>query len=143
MRVMVLVKASPESEAGEMPAEEMLTEMGAFNEELVKAGVMLAGDGLHASDKGVRVTIPAGGGEPTVTDGPFAEAKELVAGFWIWQVKDMDEALEWAKRIPNPGPGPAGTVELRPIFEMEDFEDAMTPELQEQEQRLRDQLEGN
>lgn len=103
---------------------------------------MLAGEGLHPSSKGVRVTIPVGGGEPTVTDGPFAESKELVAGYWMWQVKDMDEAVEWAKRIPNPGPGPAGTVELRPIFETEDFEE-MSPELREQEQRLRDQLEGS
>lgn len=142
MRVMVLVKASGESEEGQMPSEDLLTQMGAYNEELVKAGVMLAGEGLHPSSKGVRVTIPVGGGEPSVTDGPFAESKELVAGYWMWQVKDMDEAVEWAKRIPNPGPGPAGTVELRPIFETEDFEE-MSPELREQEQRLRDQLEGS
>lgn len=141
MRVMVLVKASEESEAGEMPSAELLTAMGAYNEELVNAGVMLDGDGLHPSSRGVRVNLSAGG-PPTVTDGPFAETRELVAGYWIWQVKDMDEALEWAKRIPTPGPGPAGTVELRPLFEAEDFGKELTPELREQEQRLREQL-GN
>ena len=141
MRVMVLVKASAESEAGQMPSKELLTAMGKFNEELVKAGVMLDGEGLHPSARGVRVSLSADG-PPTVTDGPFAETKELVAGYWIWQVRDMDEALEWAKRIPPPGPGPAGTVELRPVFEAEDFGDELTPELREQEQRLREQLHG-
>ncbi|MEZ5074089.1 MAG: YciI family protein [Solirubrobacterales bacterium] len=141
MRVMVLVKASEESEAGQMPSKELLTAMGKFNEELVKAGVMLDGEGLHPSARGVRVSLSADG-PPTVTDGPFAETKELVAGYWIWQVRDMDEALEWAKRIPPPGPGPAGTVELRPVFEAEDFGDELTPELREQEQRLREQLHG-
>jgi len=138
---MVLVKASEESEAGQMPSKELLTAMGKFNEELVKAGVMLDGEGLHPSARGVRVSLSADG-PPTVTDGPFAETKELVAGYWIWQVRDMDEALEWAKRIPPPGPGPAGTVELRPVFEAEDFGDELTPELREQEQRLREQLHG-
>lgn len=141
MRVMVLVKASEESEAGQMPSERLLTAMGEFNEELVKAGVMLDGDGLHPSARGVRVSLSADG-PPTVTDGPFAETKELVAGYWIWQVRDMDEALEWAKRIPPPGPGPAGTVELRPALEAEDFGVEFTPELREQEQRLREQLRG-
>lgn len=141
MRVMVLVKASEESEAGQMPSERLLTAMGEFNEELVKAGVMLDGDGLHPSARGVRVSLSADG-PPTVTDGPFAETKELVAGYWIWQVRDMDEALEWAKRIPPPGPGPAGTVELRPVLEAEDFGVEFTPELREQEQRLREQLRG-
>lgn len=141
MRVMVLVKASEESEAGQMPSKELLTAMGKFNEELVKAGVMLDGEGLHPSARGVRVSLSADG-PPTATDGPFAETKELVAGYWIWQVRDMDEALEWAKRIPPPGPGPAGTVELRPVFEAEDFGDELTPELREQEQRLREQLHG-
>ncbi len=143
MRVMVLVKASSDSEEGRMPSEEMLSRMGAFNEELVNAGVMLAGDGLHPSSEGFRVTIPAGGGEPTVTGGPFTVSEDLVAGFWIWQVEDMDEALEWAQRIPNPGPGPAGTVEVRPVFEAEDFGDEYTPELRERDERLRRQIEGD
>ncbi|MEZ5063045.1 MAG: YciI family protein [Solirubrobacterales bacterium] len=143
MRVMVLVKASSESEAGQMPSQELLAEMGAFNEDLVEAGVMLDGEGLHPSAKGVRVTIPEGDGTPTVTDGPFAEAEELVAGYWIWQVRDMDEALAWAKRIPNPGPGPAGTVELRPVLEAEDFGEALPPELREREEQLRKRLHGD
>jgi hypothetical protein len=137
MRVMVLVKASEESEAGQMPTEQELREMGNFNEELVKAGVMLAGEGLHPSSKGVRVAF--GGGEPKVIDGPFAESKELVAGYWVWQVKSLDEATEWLKRAPFP----EGVVEIRPIFEADDFGDEFTPELREQEERLRQQAEAN
>ena len=118
MRVMAIVKASEDSEAGTMPKEEMLAEMGKFNEELVKAGVLLAGEGLHPSSKGARVTFS--GGKPTVVDGPFAEAKELIAGYWLWQVKSMDEAIEWVKRIPNPD-NEDGVVEIRPVFEADDF----------------------
>src|SRR5438874_7067319 len=118
MRVMVLVKASAESEAGEMPKEEGLSEMTDFNEELVKAGVMLAGDGLHPSSKGVRVAFSDG--ERKVIDGPFAETKELLAGYWLWQVRSLDEAIEWAKRVPNPD-GTEGEIELRPVFEPDDF----------------------
>jgi hypothetical protein len=140
MRVMVLVKATEESEAGQMPSQELLTEMGAFNEELVKAGVMLAGEGLHPSSKGVRVAFS--GAERKVIDGPFAETKELLAGYWLWQVKSLDEAIEWAKRIPNPT-GEEGVVEIRPVFETDDFGDALTPELREQDQRLREQTEAN
>ena len=136
MRVMVLVKASQESEAGVMPSQEVLAEMGEFNEELVKAGVMLAGDGLHPSSKGARVAFD--GKERKVIDGPFAETKELVAGYWVWQVKSMDEAVEWLKRAPFQ----EGEVELRPIFEPDDFGDAFTPELREQEERLRAQVEA-
>src|SRR5512132_2054724 len=137
MRVMVIVKASPESEAGEMPSEQLLTEMGKYNEELVKAGIMLSGEGLHPSSKGKRVRFS--GDKRTVVDGPFAETKELVAGFWIWQVKSMDEAVEWLKRAPFDG----GTeIELRPIFEAEDFGANFTPELREQEERLRQQVSG-
>jgi hypothetical protein len=141
MRVVVLVKATEESEAGEMPSEELLSQMLEFNEELVKAGVMLAGDGLRPSSKGVRVAFRAS--ERKVIDGPFAETKELVAGYWLWQVKSMDEAIEWAKRIPNPDPGTEGEVELRPVFESDDFGDELTPELREQEQSLREQTEAN
>lgn len=137
MRVMVLVKANEESERGEMPSEGELTEMGTYNEELVKAGVMLAGDGLHPSAKGARVRFS--GKERSVIDGPFAEAKELVAGYWLWQVKDMDEAVEWLKRAPFQG----DEVELRPVFEAEDFGDEFTPELREQEERLRAEAEAN
>jgi hypothetical protein len=140
MRVMVLVKATEESEAGEMPSQELLTEMGAFNEELVKAGVMLAGEGLHPSSEGVRVAFS--GAERKVIDGPFAETKELLAGYWLWQVKSLDEAIEWAKRIPNPT-GEEGVVEIRRVFETDDFGDALTPELREQDQRLREQTEAN
>jgi hypothetical protein len=137
MRVMVLVKANEDSENGVMPSTDLLTAMGNYNEELVKAGIMLAGDGLHPSSKGVRVRFS--GSERTVIDGPFAETKELLAGFWIWQVKSMDEAIEWLKRAPFDG----GTeIELRPIFEMEDFGAEMTPELRDQEERLRAQSEG-
>ncbi|CAN7495227.1 YciI family protein [Bosea sp. LjRoot90] len=132
MRVMVLVKADKDSEAGVMPSEGLLTQMGAYNEELVKAGVMLAGDGLHPSSKGLRMRFS--GSQRTIIDGPFAETKELLAGFWIWQVRSFDEAVEWLKRAPFDG----GTeIEMRPIFEMEDFGEALTPELREQEERLR------
>lgn len=135
MRFLVLVKASPESEAGVMPKQNELAEMGKFNEELVKAGVMLAGEGLHPSSKGVRVKFD--GKKRTVTDGPFAETKELVAGFWMWQVKSKEEAIEWLKRAPFDG----GTeVELRQVFEAEDFGEEFTPELREQEERLRQQV---
>ena len=136
MRVMVLVKADKDSEAGIMPSEDLLTRMGAYNEELVKAGVMLAGEGLHPSRKGLRMRFS--GTERAITDGPFAETKELLCGFWLWQVKSFDEAVEWLKRAPFDG----GTeIELRPVFEMEDFGEAMTPELREQEDRLRAGIE--
>ncbi len=137
MRFIVLVKASKESEAGQMPDKEILTRMGAFNEELVKAGVMLAGEGLQPSSKGVRVKFD--GKKRTVTDGPFAETKELVAGFWLWQVRSREEAIEWLKRPPFDG----GTeVELRQIFEAADFGEEFTPELRAQEERLRKQVAG-
>jgi hypothetical protein len=139
MRVMVLVKANAESEAGGMPDEAMLTEMGAYNEELVKAGVILAGEGLHPSSRGKRVQFS--GTKRTVIDGPFAETKELIAGFWLWQVQSMDEAVEWAKRCPNPT-GDESVLELRPVVEVEDFGPAMTPELRAQEARLREQSGG-
>ncbi len=134
MRVMVIIKASKNSEAGVMPTEKLLTEMGNFNEQLVKAGVMLAGDGLHPSSKGKRLLLS--GGKKTVVDGPFAETKELVAGYWIWQVKSMDEAVEWARRCPDPMPGEEATIELRPVFEASDFGAELTPELRAQEERL-------
>lgn len=137
MRVMVLIKANKDSEAGVLPSEKLLTEMGKFNEELVKAGVMLAGEGLHASSKGKRVRFS--GGKQTIIDGPFAEAKELLAGFWIWKVKSMDEAIGWVRRIPNPD-GQDGEVEIRPVFEAEDFGAEFTPELRKQEERLRAQV---
>jgi hypothetical protein len=137
MRVMVLVKASDESEAGVMPTEEILAEMGKFNEELVKAGVMLAGEGLHPTSKAKRVDCT--GGDRKVIDGPFTETKELIAGYWLWQVKSMDEAVEWIKRSPFQ----EGVVELRPVFEAEDFGDEFTPELREQEERIRKQAEAN
>ena len=140
MRVMVLIKATEESEAGVMPSQELLTEMGNFNEELVKAAVMLAGDGLHPSSEGVRVAFS--GGERKVIDGPFAETKELLAGYWVWQVKSVDEAIEWVRRMPNPT-GQDGVVEIRPVFEADDFGDEFTPELREQEARLRTQVEAN
>jgi hypothetical protein len=136
MRVMVMVPGDENSEAGVMPDEKLLSEMGNFNEELVKAGVMLAGEGLHPTSKAVRVRFD--GDERTVIDGPFTESKELIAGYWLWQVRDMDEAIEWIKRAPFGG----GTqIEIRPVFEMDDFGDEFTPELREQEQRLRDQIE--
>ena len=139
MRVMVMVKATKNSEAGVMPTEKDFLAMGKFNEELVKAGIMLAGEGLHPSKKGKRIRFT--GGKKTVIDGPFAETKELVAGFWIWQVKSMDEALEWARRCPDPMPGEECELELRPLFEVEDFGAAATPEVREQEQRIRSQVE--
>ena len=141
MRVMVLVKATEDSEAGEMPSEELLSQMLEFNEELVKAGVMLAGEGLHPSSKGARVVFS--GDERKVTDGPFAETKELLAGYWVWQVKSLEEAIEWAKRIPNPSGGPESHVEIRPVFEADDFGEELTPELREKEERLRSQVEAN
>ena len=137
MRFMVLIKANKDSEAGVLPDEKILTEMGKFNEELVKAGVMLAGEGLHASSKGARVKFS--GGKRTVIDGPFPETKELIAGFWLWQVKSKEEAIEWVKRCPNPT-GAEGEIEIRQVFEAEDFGAAFTPELREQEERLRAQV---
>ncbi|MCI4566564.1 YciI family protein [Lysobacter sp. CFH 32150] len=137
MRVMVIVKASKDSEAGVMPSEELLTEMGKFNEELVKAGVMLAGEGLHPSSKGARIQFS--GTKRTVIEGPFSETNELVAGFWLWQVRSMEEAIEWAKRCPNPHPGES-ELEIRQVFEAEDFGAELTPELKAQEERLRAQV---
>src|SRR6266852_3061598 len=139
MRFMVMVKATKNSEAGVMPSEKLLAEMGKFNEELVKAGVMLAGYGLHPSKRGKRVRFA--GGKKTVVDGPFAETKELIAGYWIWQVKSMEEALEWARRCPDPMPGEESEIELRPVLEAEDFGKDFTPELQAQEERLRAEIE--
>jgi hypothetical protein len=139
MRVMVMVKATKDSEAGVMPSEQLLADMGRFNEELVNAGIMQAGEGLHPSSKGKRVRFS--GTERTVIDGPFAETKELVAGYWLWTVKSMDEAVEWVKRCPNPMPGES-EIEIRPLFEMEDFGEEFTPELREQEERIRTQIEG-
>lgn len=137
MRFMVIVKASPESEAGKMPSEKLLTEMGKFNEELVKAGVMLAGEGLHPSSKGVRIQFS--GPRRTVIDGPFAETKELIAGFWLIEVKSKEEAIEWIKRCPNPMESDS-EIEIRQVFEAEDFGAEFTPELREQEDRLRAQI---
>ena len=137
MRVMVMVKATKASEAGELPDEKLLTEMGKYNEELVKAGIMVAGEGLHPSSKGKRVRFS--GTRRTVIDGPFAETKELVAGYWLWNVKSMDEAVEWLKRCPNPM-NEESDVEIRPLFEADDFGEAYTPELRAQEQRLRDEV---
>lgn len=135
MRFMIIVKATKDSEAGVMPSEQLLTEMGAFNEALVKAGVLLAGDGLHPSSKGVRVQFS--GSKRTVIDGPFAETKELIAGYWSWQVKSKEEAIEWVKRCPNPaGDGKEGEIEIRQAFEAEDFGAEFTPELREQEERV-------
>ncbi len=139
MRVMVMVKATKDSEAGVMPSTELLAAMGKFNEELVKAGVMLAGEGLKPSSKGARVKFS--GSQRTVVDGPFAETKELVAGFWLWQVRSMDEAIEWVKRCPNPMPGNS-ELEIRQVFEAEDFGPEFTPELREAENRLRAQVES-
>jgi len=140
MRVMAIVKASKDSEAGKMPSEELLAAMGEFNEELVKAGVMLAGEGLHPSSKGARVTF--GGGERTVIDGPFAETKELIAGYWLLQVRSMDEAIEWMKRCPDPHEE-GGEIEIRQVFEADDFGEELTPELREQEERIRAEAEQN
>jgi hypothetical protein len=130
---MIIVKATKDSEAGVMPDEKLLTEMGNYNEELVRAGVMLAGEGLHPSSKGARVRFS--GAQRTVIDGPFAETKELIAGFWLWQVKSMEEAIEWVKRCPNPMPGDS-EIEIRQVFEAEDFGEEFTPELREQEKRV-------
>jgi hypothetical protein len=141
MRFMAMVKANKDSEAGVMPSEELLAEMGKYNEELVKAGVMLAGEGLHPSSKGARVKFS--GDQRTVTDGPFTEAKELIAGFWLIQAKSKEEAIEWIKRSPNPMPGQESEIEIRQVFEAEDFGDEFTPELREQEERLRAQAAAN
>ena len=138
MRVMVMVKATPKSEAGVMPPAELLNDMMKFNEELVKAGVMLAGEGLHPSSRGKRVRFS--GKQRSVVDGPFAETKELVAGFWLWQVKSMEEAVDWVKRCPNPMESDSD-IEIRPLFEAEDFGAELTPELREQEDRLRTRIE--
>jgi hypothetical protein len=137
MRVMVIIKATPESEAGQMPDMELIAAMGQFNEELVKAGIMQGGDGLKPTSAGARVRFS--GKERTVVDGPFAETKELIAGYWLWQVQSMDEAIEWVKRCPNPMVSDS-EIEIRPLFEPADFGEAFTPELQEQEKRLRQQL---
>ena len=138
MRVMVMVKATQESEAGKMPSQQLLTEMMKFNEELANAGVMLAGEGLHPSSKAKRVHFS--GAKRTVTDGPFAETKELIAGYWIWKVNSMEEAVEWVKKCPNPMNGESD-IDIRPIFEAEDFGDEFTPELREQEERIRAKIE--
>ena len=137
IRVMVMVKATPESEAGVMPSRELLEAMGKYNEQLVQAGIMLAGEGLHPSRRGARVRFDGPGRQ--VVDGPFAETKELVAGFWLWQVRSMDEAIEWVKRCPNPMPGPS-EIEIRPMFEAEDFGAEFPPELRQAEDRLRAEL---
>jgi len=139
MRVIVMIKATKSSEAGVMPSEKLLREMGKFNEELVKAGVMQAGEGLHPSSKGKRVRFS--GGTKTVIDGPFPETKQIVAGFWIWKVKSMQDALEWVKRCPDPMPGEEAEIEIRPIFEADEFGSELTPELRAQEERLRTEVE--
>jgi hypothetical protein len=139
MRVMVIVKATRNSEAGVMPSEKLLTEMGKYNEELVNAGIMLAGDGLHPSVKGKRIKFS--GTKRLVVDGPFAETKELIAGYWIWQVRSMEDAVEWARRCPDPMPGEDAELEIRPVFEVEDFGAELTPELRAQEERLRAEVE--
>ncbi len=141
MRFMVMVKATKDSEAGVMPSQELLTAMGKFNEELAKAGVMLAGEGLQPSSKGARVRFS--GDKRTVIDGPFAETKELVAGYWIWQCKSLAEAIDWVKRCPNPHPGSENEIEIRQIFEFEDFGAELTPELREQEEKVRKQGAAN
>ena len=140
MRFMVIVKATKDSEAGVMPSEQLLSEMTAFNEELVKAGVMLAGEGLQPSSKGARVRFTSDN-KKSVIDGPFAETKELIAGFWLWQVRSKEEAMQWAKRIPHPHPGHDTEVEIRQIFEAEDFGAELTPELREKEARMRKEIE--
>ena len=139
MRVLVLIKATADSEADVMPSIDLVEAMGKYNEELVNAGIMLSGEGLKPSSQGKRVAFD--GDDRTVTDGPFPATGELVAGFWMWEVKDMDEAVKWIKRSPNPMPGPS-QIEIRPVFEMEDFGDEFRPELREQEERLREELEG-
>ena len=141
MRFMVIVKADKDSEAGVLPSKELLEAMGKYNEELVKAGIMLAAEGLHPSSKGARVKFS--GTKRIVTDGPFTETKELVAGFWLWQCKSKEEAIEWAKRCPNPMPGSEGVLEIRQIFESEDFGAEFTPELREQERRVAEQAAEN
>ncbi len=139
MRVMVIVKATPESEAGELPSTELLEAMNRYNEELAKAGILLAGEGLQPSSKGARVRFK--GSERSVVDGPFAETKELIAGFWLWEVRSMEEAIEWLKRCPNPMEGES-EIEIRQVFEADDFGENLTPELRESEERLRRQLEA-
>lgn len=139
MKFMVIVKATADSEAGVMPSEEMLAAMGKYNEELVDAGIMQAGEGLHPSARGARVRFS--GQDRTVVDGPFAETKELIAGFWLWKCASLQEAIDWVKRCPNPMPGPS-EIEIRQVFEAEDFGEAFTPELREQEERLRQRVEG-
>lgn len=139
MRVMVIVKATKNSETGALPNEKLLAEMGKFNEELVKAGIMQAGEGLHPSSKGKRVRFS--GGKKTVIDGPFTETKDLIAGFWLWQVKSIEEAVEWTRRCPDPMPGEDAELEIRPIFEAEDFGQEFTPELRAQEDRLRAEID--
>jgi hypothetical protein len=139
MRVMVMVKATKNSEAGVMPNEKLLADMGKYNEELVKAGIMLAGEGLTPSSKGKRIVF--GGGKKRVLDGPFAEAKELVAGFWLWQVKSIEEAVEWVRRCPDPMPGEESEIEIRPVFEADDFGKEFTPELRAREERLRAEID--
>ena len=139
MRVMVLVKASKDSEAGVMPSEAQFAEMGKFNEELVKAGVILAGEGLHPSSKGTRIQFS--GKKRTVVDGPFSETKELVAGYWIWKVKSLDEAVQWASRCPDPMPGEEAELELRPLYEMDDFGENATPEIRQRNQRLQTEMD--
>lgn len=148
MRVMVMVKATKNSEAGILPGDprapegfdKLFEQMGKFNEELVKAGVMLAGDGLKPSSKGKRVRFTGSGGKKTIVDGPFAETKELVAGYWVWQVKSMEEAVEWVRRCPDPMPGEESEIEIRPIYEADDFGEAFTPEQRAEEERLREQI---
>ena len=139
MKVMVIVKATKNSEAGVMPSEKLLTEMGNYNEELVKAGIMLVGEGLQPSSKGKRIKFS--GRQRSVLDGPFTETKELIAGYWVWQVRSMDEAVEWARRCPDPMPGEEAELEIRPLFEAEDFGKEFTPELRAQEERLREEIE--
>jgi hypothetical protein len=140
MRFMIMVRATRQSEAGMLPDEKLLAEMGKFNEELAKAGVMLAGEGLQPSSKGARVRFPATGTSRTVIDGPFAETKELIAGFWLWQVKSREEAIEWVTRAPNPFPGQESEIEIRQLFEAEDFGERFTSELRAQEERVRAQI---
>jgi hypothetical protein len=139
MKVMVIVKATKNSEAGVMPSEKLLSDMGKYNEELVKAGIMQAGEGLHPSAKGKRIRFS--GGNKTVLDGPFAETKELIAGFWIWKVKSLEEAVSWARRCPDPMPDEDSELEIRPVFEADDFGAEFTPELRAQEDRLRAEIE--
>ncbi|AZO83047.1 dehydrogenase [Stutzerimonas stutzeri] len=141
MRFMIIIKASQASEAGVMPSQELLTAMGNYNEELVKAGIMLAGEGLHPSSKGARIKFS--GEKRTVIDGPFIETKELIAGFWLWKVKSREEAIEWVKRCPNPMPGTEAEIEIRQVFEAEDFGAEFTPQLREQEERVWEQAKKN